>query len=118
MKHGAVAPEHLLNPGRCVLALRNAALILAKCCQRNTGAYTKMPPPTDADRAAQVASLRAALELNDLVPISVFAAAINKSQRTVERAIARGELRAARIGNELHVSVSHAREGYLAIRNA
>jgi hypothetical protein len=77
-----------------------------------------MPSRPDADMATQVAALRAQLNLDDLVPIRVFAAAIGKSQRTVERAIARGELRAARFGNELHVSVSHAREGYLASRAA
>jgi hypothetical protein len=71
---------------------------------------------SEADKVAQIAALRASLNLDDLVPISIFAAAIGKSQRTVERAIARGELRAARFGNELHVSVSHAREGYLASR--
>jgi hypothetical protein len=76
-----------------------------------------MLPFTDTDKAAQVVALRVELGLDDLVPIDVFAAALGVCQRTVERAVARGELRAARIGNIKQISKSHARRGYLASRN-
>jgi hypothetical protein len=70
------------------------------------------------DIHTQAAALRAELDLDDLVPISVFAAAVKKSPRTIERAIARKELRTVWIGNTEHVSISDARQGYLGRRTA
>lgn len=71
---------------------------------------------TNTDIPSQAAALRAELGLDDLVPIQVFAAALRKSPRTIERAIDRGELRVVWLGNTPHVSISDARQGYLASR--
>jgi hypothetical protein len=77
----------------------------------------QMPSLTNADRAEQVAALRTELGLDDLVPVRIFAAAVRKSTRTVERAIDRRELDVVWVGRTPHISISRARQGYLASRN-
>jgi hypothetical protein len=66
----------------------------------------------NADIPAQAAALRAELGLDDLIPLQVFAAAVRKSTRTIERAIDRGELRVFMVGHTPHVSKTEARQRY------
>jgi hypothetical protein len=72
-----------------------------------------MPDTATQSTSNDVAAVRAAL-MQDLATVPVVAEAMNKSPRTIQRMIARGELEIVMIGRTPHVVVSRTRERLVA----
>lgn len=72
-----------------------------------------MPNTDHAPTTAAIADVRAKL-LEDLAPIDVFAAAVDRSTRTIARMIATGMIPTVRLGNAPFVIVSAARAALMA----